>query len=262
MEDKYDKKLKELDRKIRALKLKKKEDKYKVIKETLYKNDKYFTESDVQKIEEFISNILSKKTDKNNSKSIKKVNKEKLDINEDKELIKTSDKDLEEPDRISSENLEILDKEEIEEAVKVPISSLEIYLYFKKVTEENYEVYAVSSENELITKEIIPIKYENTSVLVRELYCFIEYLKTLNTLQKQEELKMVKVSKLYVDNIFIVNNWTNGVIKENQNEVIKELIPTATVLRKELEELGGELVYIKPKENIAKIYHKENIEFN
>ena len=127
MEDKYDKKLKELDRKIRALKLKKKEDKYKVIKETLYKNDKYFTESDVQKIEEFISNILSKKTDKNNSKSIKKVNKEKLDINEDKELIKTSDKDLEEPDRISSENLEILDKEEIEEAVKVPISSLEIY---------------------------------------------------------------------------------------------------------------------------------------
>lgn len=85
-------------------------------------------------------------------------------------------------------------------------------------------------------------------------------MKNLNALQNQEELKIVKVSKLYVDNLYIVNNWTNGVIKENQNEVIKELIPVATALRKEFEELGGELIYVKPKENIARIYYKENIE--
>ena len=49
---------------------------------------------------------------------------------------------------------------------------------------------------------------------------------------KPRELKIVKVSKLYVDNLYIVNNWTNGVIKENQNEVIKELIPVATALKR------------------------------
>ena len=150
--------------------------------------------------------------------------------------------------------------EEIEESVEAPNSSLEIYLCFKKVDEENYEVYAVSSENELMTKEVIPIKYENISAPIRELGCFVEYLKYITNLQKIKDLGLVKVSKLYVDNLYIVNNWTNGVVKENQNEVIKELIPIATALRKEFEDLGGELVYVKPKENTARIYYKENIE--
>lgn len=258
MESKYDKQLKELDKKIRTLKLKQKEQKYKVIKETLYKNDKYFTENDVQKIEELILNILSEKTDRNSSKSIKKSKNREMNDNINKIL-------KEEPDKFSSENLEerketTLPKEKIEKSVEAPIPPLEIYLYFKKSTEENHEVYAVSSENELMTKEIIYIKYENISAPIRELCCFIEYLKNINALQKQEELKIVKVSRLYIDNLFIVNNWTSGVVKENQNEVIKELIPVATALRKEFEDLGGELVYVKPKENTARIYYKENIE--
>lgn len=258
MESKYDKQLKELDKKIRTLKLKQKEQKYKVIKETLYKNDKYFTENDVQKIEELILNILSEKTDRNSSKSIKKSKNREINDNINKIL-------KEEPDKFSSENLEerketTLPKEKIEKSVEAPIPPLEIYLCFKKAIEEKYEIYAVSSENELLAKEVINIKYENISAPIRELCCFVEYMKNLNALQNQEELKIVKVSKLYVDNLYIVNNWTNGVIKENQNEVIKELIPVATALRKEFEELGGELIYVKPKENIARIYYKENIE--
>ena len=99
MESKYDKQLKELDKKIRTLKLKQKEQKYKVIKETLYKNDKYFTENDVQKIEELILNILSEKTNRNSSKSIKKSKNREINDNINKIL-------KEEPDKFSSENLE------------------------------------------------------------------------------------------------------------------------------------------------------------
>lgn len=199
---------------------------------------------EIQKLMKRISNL--KKDNKGKEKDIKRGNS-RLEILELREYKKLEEKTI------------FLNKK-IDEPVKDPTSSLEIYLCFKKIDEQNNEVYAVSSENELITKEITPIKYENISVTVRELCCFIQYLKNLNALQKQEELKIVKVSKLYVDNLFIVNNWTNGIVKENQNKVIQELIPVATALRKEFEELGGELIYIKPKENTAKIYYKENIE--
>ena len=185
MESKYDKQLKELDKKIRTLKLKQKEQKYKVIKETLYKNDKYFTENDVQKIEELILNILSEKTDRNSSKSIKKSKNREINDNINKIL-------KEEPDKFSSENLEgkrketTLPKEKIEKSVEAPIPPLEIYLCFKKAIEEKYEIYAVSSENELLAKEVINIKYENISAPIRELCCFVEYMKNLNALQNQE----------------------------------------------------------------------------
>lgn len=220
-EKEFKKKMKELDRKEA-------EKKFKKLINLLIKNNNKFTDKDVQEFEKFILNILNEKSTK------KEKNSEIKEISE----------------KISSQ-------EKLVVSSKTP---LEIYLCFKKVDEENYEVYAVSSENELMTKKVIPIKYENISVQIRELCCFVDYLKYITNLQKIKDLALVKVSKLYVDNLYIVNNWTNGVVKENQNEVIKELIPIATALRKEFEELGGELIYVKPKENTARIYYKENIE--
>lgn len=237
---------------VKKLKEKKFKNKYKNILNILKKNQEILTDENVKDLYEIIEFLVEKMTKNSEELNIENISKKLVSK-------KTFEKkDISEIEKISEKTT--LPKEEIKEPVETSISPLEIYLCFKKAIEEKYEIYAVSSENELLAKEVINIKYENISAPIRELCCFVEYMKNLNALQNQEELKIVKVSKLYVDNLYIVNNWTNGVIKENQNEVIKELIPVATALRKEFEELGGELIYVKPKENIARIYYKENIE--
>lgn len=216
--------------------------------------------TDIQKYTKLVSALKEKI--KNLNKDIELCNcclkildlKEKIEQNNkvSKEIMEenTTLKDITEISEENVEKIEVIDK------------SYTLYLFFKKITEKKYVVYSVSENNELIEliyKYPVSINYDNISVPISELYCFIEWLKYIIFLQNRKELISFKISKIYIDNLYIVKNWTNGIVKENQNEILKELIPIVTDLRKKFENFGGELIYIKPKENIARIYYNENI---
>lgn len=222
------------------------------------KKNKSINEMNVDDLKETLENLSKRKNN---------LNMEVKKLNNRLSVLKKNIKEIEKEKDIINLILELKENKEekisknkiVDEFINEDVI---LYLYFNTLDYINYTIFAVNNNKKLCMENEVVInnKYKNTSLPVKELYCFIDFLKFINKIMQSDEDKNFQIKKIYTDNIYIVNNWSKGDVKDHHNESLKELIPIATSVREEFEKLKGELAYVKPKNNIAKIYYKEQEE--